>query len=118
VDQAFLKAPVSEFILATFVQRCTDKSSTVRAKAMACLSKVVGRLVGAAVPEARRPQWLQAHTAILTGDRFLEFDFAALPDVPRGGDGGGGDGGGGGDIDEDRDVGSPPPGDRCCSECR
>lgn len=112
----FLKAQVSEFILATFVQRCTDKSSTVRAKAMACLSKVVGRLVSAAVPDARRPQWLQAHTAILTGDRFLEFDFSAMPEIPRQGAGSDGDGGGG--MDEDRDVGSPPPDDGCCSDCR
>eukprot|EP00892_Ulva_mutabilis_P001643 jgi/Ulvmu1/1147/UM107_0021.1 len=79
VDEAYINATTSQFVLAIFLQRCIDKSSTVRAKAMACVSKCVGRLVAATVDEAQRPQWLQAHAAILTGDRFIEFDFSKLP---------------------------------------
>lgn len=110
VDDTYLQAPATEFILAVFMQRCTDKSSTVRAKAMACLSKAVGRLVAAHVADAARPRWLQAHTAILTGDRFLEFDLSKLPRRA-----GGASGGGGAESDgEDGHPGrSPPPGDRC-----
>lgn len=84
VDETYVQATASEFVLAIFVQRCIDKSSTVRAKAMASLSKCVGRLMGTAVPAAQRPQWLQAHTAILIGDRYIEFDFKRLPDREAG----------------------------------